>query len=55
MKYFVVTTKHHEGFSLWDSKVTPGSRGKEAENTETLRLPVRKPDVEVPVIELFLK
>jgi hypothetical protein len=33
----------------------PGSRGKEAENTVTLRLPVRKPDVEVPVIELFLK
>src|SRR5512137_1615902 len=22
MKYFVVTTKHHEGFCLWDSKVT---------------------------------
>jgi alpha-L-fucosidase len=33
----------------------PGSRGKEGENTVTLRLPVRKPDVEVPVIELFLK
>lgn len=22
MKYFVVTTKHHEGFCLWDSKLT---------------------------------
>ena len=33
----------------------PGSRGKEAVNTLTLRLPVRKPDVEIPVIELFLK
>ena len=22
MKYFVVTTKHHEGFCLWDSKYT---------------------------------
>jgi alpha-L-fucosidase len=22
MKYFVVTTKHHEGFALWDSKLT---------------------------------
>jgi alpha-L-fucosidase len=22
MKYFVITTKHHEGFCLWDSKVT---------------------------------
>jgi alpha-L-fucosidase len=33
----------------------PGSRGPETENTLTLRLPVRRPDVEVPVIELFLK
>jgi alpha-L-fucosidase len=33
----------------------PGSRGQERENTLTLRLPVLKPDVEVPVIELFLK
>jgi alpha-L-fucosidase len=33
----------------------PGSRGKEAVNTLSLRLPVRKPDVEIPVIELFLK
>ena len=23
MKYMVLTTRHHEGFSLWDSKVTP--------------------------------
>jgi alpha-L-fucosidase len=22
MKYFVITTKHHEGFALWDSKTT---------------------------------
>jgi alpha-L-fucosidase len=33
----------------------PGSRDKGAENSLTLRLPVRKPDVEIPVIELFLK
>jgi len=33
----------------------PGSRGEEPGNTVTLRLPVRKPDVEVPVIELYLK
>ncbi len=33
----------------------PGSRGEAVENTLTLRLPVLKPDVEVPVIELFLK
>src|SRR5437773_8543485 len=22
MKYFVITSKHHEGFSMWDSKFT---------------------------------
>jgi len=33
----------------------PGSRGPAVENSVTLRLPVRKPDVEIPVIELFLK
>jgi hypothetical protein len=33
----------------------PGSRGQEAKNMLTLRLPVRRPDFEVPVIELFLK
>jgi alpha-L-fucosidase len=33
----------------------PGSRGREAENSLTLRLPVRQPGVEVPTIELFLK
>ena len=33
----------------------PGSRGEAAENTVTLRLPVLKPDVEVPVVEIFLK
>ena len=33
----------------------PGGRGKEEENTLTLRLPVLKPGVEVPVVELYLK
>jgi alpha-L-fucosidase len=33
----------------------PGKRGEEQKNTVTLRLPVQKPDVEVPVIEIFLK
>ena len=33
----------------------PGPRGKDPDNTLTLRLPVLKPDVEVPVVELFLK
>lgn len=32
-----------------------GKRADESKNTVTLRLPVQKPDVEVPVIELFLK
>jgi alpha-L-fucosidase len=33
----------------------PGKRGEEQKNTVMLRLPVQKPDVEVPVIEIFLK
>ncbi len=33
----------------------PGTRGREGENVLTLRLPVLKPGVEVPVVELFLK
>lgn len=33
----------------------PGSREPGAANTLTLRLPIRKPDVEIPVVELFLK
>ena len=33
----------------------PGPRGRDPENTLTLRLPVLKPDAEVPVVELFLK
>jgi alpha-L-fucosidase len=41
-------TEHETGFM-------PGPRGGEGENKVTLRLPVRKPDVEIPVIELFLK
>jgi alpha-L-fucosidase len=33
----------------------PGAREKEGRNALTLRLPVGKPDVEVPVVEIFLK
>ncbi len=33
----------------------PGARGNEGKNALTLRLPIVKPDVEVPVVELFLK
>jgi len=33
----------------------PGPRGTSGANTLVLRLPVRKPPVEIPVIELFLK
>jgi alpha-L-fucosidase len=33
----------------------PGPRGRDPENTLTVRLPVLKPDAEVPVVELFLK
>lgn len=35
--------------------VLPGTNGEGAENVVTLELPVRKPNVVVPVIELFLK
>ncbi len=30
MKYMVMTTKHHEGFCLWDSKLTTYCAGKQA-------------------------
>ncbi len=43
MKYFVVTTKHHEGFCLWDSKLTD----YKATNT-----PARR-DLLAPMVEAF--
>jgi len=43
MKYFVVTTKHHEGFCLWDSKLTD----YKAPNTPAGR------DLLRPMIEAF--
>jgi alpha-L-fucosidase len=43
MKYFVITTKHHEGFCLWDSKVTD----YKATNTPAGR------DLLRPMIEAF--
>ena len=43
MKYFVITTKHHEGFCLWDSKLT----GYKATNT-----PARR-DLLRPMIDAF--
>jgi len=43
MKYFVVTTKHHEGFCLWDSKVTD----YKATNTAAKR------DLLKPMVEAF--
>jgi len=71
MKYFVVTTKHHDGLAgkveyaqlLNDASEIPFHplpphqqvHGGGASDTLTLELPVRKPDVVVPVIELFLK
>jgi len=45
MRYFVVTTKHHEGFCLWDSKLTDFK----APNT-----PARR-DLLRPMIEAFRK
>jgi alpha-L-fucosidase len=43
MKYFVVTTKHHEGFCLWDSKLTD----YKATNTPAGR------DLIAPLVEAF--
>ncbi|NQT92974.1 MAG: alpha-L-fucosidase, partial [Lentisphaerae bacterium] len=43
MKYFVITTKHHDGFCLWDSKLTD----YKATNT-----PYGK-DVLTPMVEAF--
>ncbi len=43
MKYFVVTTKHHEGFCLWDSKLTD----YKATNTPAKR------DLLRPMVEAF--
>ena len=43
MKYFVVTTKHHEGFCLWDTKLTD----YKAPNTAAKR------DLLKPMVEAF--
>ena len=43
MKYFVITTKHHEGFCLWDSKLTD----YKAPNTPVGR------DLLKPIVEAF--
>lgn len=45
MKYFVVTSKHHEGFCLWDSKLTD----YKATNTPAQR------DLLKPMVEAFRK
>jgi alpha-L-fucosidase len=43
MKYFVVTTKHHEGFCLWDSKLTDYKATKTPAKRDLLR----------PMVEAF--
>ncbi len=37
MKYFVITTKHHEGFCLWDSKLTDYKAPKTPAGRDLLR------------------
>ena len=37
MKYFVITTKHHEGFCLWDSKYTDYKSTKTSIGKDLLR------------------
>jgi alpha-L-fucosidase len=43
MKYFVITTKHHEGFCLWDSKLTDYKAPNTAAKRDLLR----------PMVEAF--
>lgn len=43
MKYFVITTKHHEGFCLWDSKLTDYKAPNTAAGRDLLR----------PMVEAF--
>ena len=45
MKYFVITTKHHEGFCLWDSKHT---------NYKATKTPAGR-DLLTPMVEAFRK
>ena len=45
MKYFVVTTKHHEGFCLWDSKYT---------DYKATRTPAKR-DLLKPMVDAFRK
>ena len=45
MKYFVITTKHHEGFCLWDSKYT---------NYKATKTPAGR-DLLKPMVEAFRK
>lgn len=50
MKYFVVTTKHHEGFCLWDSKLTDYKAPNSPAGRDVLRPMVdafRKRDMKV--------
>ena len=41
MKYFVITTKHHEGFCLWDSQLTNYKATKTPYGKDLLR-PMRR-------------
>jgi len=43
MKYFVITTKHHEGFCLWDSKLTDYKATNTAAGRDLIR----------PMVEAF--
>ena len=45
MRYFVITTKHHEGFCLWDSKLTDYKATKTPAKRDLIR----------PMVEAFRK
>lgn len=44
MKYFVITTKHHEGFCLWDSKLT---------DYKSTKAPNCRRDLLTPMVKAF--
>ncbi|MBO6159323.1 MAG: alpha-L-fucosidase [Firmicutes bacterium] len=51
MKYMVLTTRHHEGFSLWDSKVNPYNRNT---GDGSLCLRANEKDLQIAADPFFL-
>ena len=57
MKYFVITTKHHEGFCLWDSKLTDYKAPNTPAKRDLLKLMIeafRKQNIKVGLYHSLL-